>query len=508
MQRNGDDDEDYTISRLAAIGEISAGIAHEIRNPLTSVKGFLQLMQKEAPHRYLEVASAELEQAIATLHNLLQVSKPDLDDERYQPINLCSELESILYLFKDQTYRVQIRKEFYDTDCNIYGKRNQLKKVFFNLLKNAFEAIVDTGSITVTHRLYGNRLQVSIRDTGAGVPKQYISLLGTPFFSTKDNGVGMGLTQVFSTVYEHGGSIDVESQEGAGTTFTLDFRVNQTEVIGGIDLKLAYEEGQTFQAYMVQNRDAFYKHFETEASSSFGYMQDIDLKSLDILTMMDRLINILIEGNRHEMAVLGKELGRQIAKEDYPIVLISELMQTFRKCLWDFLYQYHRNVPITEEEVFVLERKFNHELDHYMTHYVSSYTEYKDEILKSHREVIDDLSVPVIPLSNTQAILPLVGTIDTYRAKRIQENTLTQISELKIEQIVIDVSAVAFLDTAVVGHLFRIVEGINLLGCEATITGIRPEIANTMITLGITLSGKVKTKGTLQQALEGMAAGE
>lgn len=224
---------------MAAIGEISAGIAHEIRNPLTSVKGFLQLLQDEAPHHYLEVANSELDRAISILHNLLQVSKPDLDAEEYGPINVCSELEYILYLFQDQAYQVKVVKEFYDTESQIYGKRNQLKKAFFNLLKNAFEAIEDTGTITVKHQLYGHQLQVSIGDTGSGIPKQSLTLLGTPFFSTKEHGVGMGLTQVYSTVYEHGGMIDVVSQEGAGTTFTLSFPINQIDEAGGNRLESA-----------------------------------------------------------------------------------------------------------------------------------------------------------------------------------------------------------------------------------------------------------------------------
>jgi len=92
---------DHTLSRLASIGQIAAGIAHEVRNPLTAVKGFLQLLQEEFSHRYLDIACSELDQAISTLQDLLQVSKPDLEEESYIAINLCSELESLLYLFQE-----------------------------------------------------------------------------------------------------------------------------------------------------------------------------------------------------------------------------------------------------------------------------------------------------------------------------------------------------------------------------------------------------------------------
>jgi signal transduction histidine kinase len=113
---------DHTLSRLASIGQIAAGIAHEVRNPLTAVKGFLQLLQEEFSHRYLDIACSELDQAISTLQDLLQVSKPDLEDESYIAINLCSELESLLYLFQDQIYRVQIVRNFRNSDEIIYGK--------------------------------------------------------------------------------------------------------------------------------------------------------------------------------------------------------------------------------------------------------------------------------------------------------------------------------------------------------------------------------------------------
>ncbi|WP_213530988.1 STAS domain-containing protein [Paenibacillus cisolokensis] len=169
---------------------------------------------------------------------------------------------------------------------------------------------------------------------------------------------------------------------------------------------------------------------------------------------------------------------------------------------WNFLHNYHKHVKLDMEGVFQLGIKTNYMLDHYIFHYFSSYIEYKDELLRSHRETIDVLSVPIIPLSASMAVLPIVGTLDTYRAKKVQERTLNQIASLKLQKIIIDLSGVAFMDTAVVGHLFRIVEGIGLLGCKAIITGIRPEIANTMIELGIPFTEKVDTKATLQQALE------
>ncbi len=492
---------DNTLSRLASIGQIAAGIAHEVRNPLTAVKGFLQLLQKEFSHGYLDFACSELDQAISTLQDLLQVSKPDLEDESYIAINLCSELESLLYLFQDQIYRVQIARNFHNSDEIIYGKRNQLKKAFFNLLKNAFEAIPNEGTISIEHYRMDDFIYVIISDTGVGVPKEKLQLLGTPFFTTKDEGTGMGLTQVFSTIYQHGGTIDVKSSEGIGTTFTIQFPTEITEQIGVIDLNLQYESGQSFKEYFLLNQDRFNELFASEIKDTIQLIEG-SMYKINAHDIIDKMSKLLIEDRQHELIMLAKELGKNGAKDNVPLIIKLELIQVFRKMYWNFLHNYYKHVELDMEGFFQLGIKTNYILDHYIFHYFSSYIEYKDELLRSHRETIDVLSVPIIPLSASMAVLPIVGTLDTYRAKKVQERTLNQIASLKIQKIIIDLSGVAFMDTAVVGHLFRIVEGIGLLGCKAIITGIRPEIANTMIELGIPFTEKVDTKATLQQALE------
>lgn len=492
---------DDTLSRLASIGQMSAGIAHEVRNPLTAVKGFLQLLQREISHQYLDIACKELDQAIATLQDLLQVSKPDLEDEPYIAINLCSELESLLYLFQDQIYRVNIIRNFKNCDEVIYGKKDQLKKALFNLLKNSFEAIPNEGTITIEHYRKGEFIYVVIGDTGVGVPAEKLHLLGTPFFTTKDHGTGMGLTQVYSTIYQHGGTINVQSTEGIGTKFTLQFPTEIKENIGVMDLDLKYVQGHSFKEFFLLNLDRFNELFALETKATMQLMEDSDYK-LNAAEIFDKKARLLVEDRQHELIMLAKEVGRTAAKNGVSLMIKLELSQAFRKLYWNFLHHYYKNVDLDMEGFFQIGIKTNSVLDLYIFHYFSSYLEYKDELLRSHRETIDDLSVPIIPLSSSMAVLPIVGILDTYRAKRVQERTLNQIASLKIQKIIIDLSGVAFMDTAVVGHLFRIVEGIGLLGCKAIITGIRPEIANTMIELGIPFTEKVETKASLQQALE------
>lgn len=504
-----ENESDLTLDRLASIGQIAAGIAHEVKNPLTAVKGFLQMLRTESPHRYIDFAYSELENALTTLENLLHVSKPDLENEPFDSINICSELESILYLFQERSYHVTIKKQFSDTDARVYGRRNQLKKAFFNLLKNAFEAISDKGVITIKHYKSNNKLIVTVSDNGVGIPQEKIGLLGTPFYTSKTEGTGMGLTQVFSAIYEHGGTIRVRSEVGVGTEFSIQFPIHNNIRLGVVALQLNYVESHDFTQYFAENREKFHELLKSQGKDLFDSVKEAaGLEPEFILESAHKVVHLLNERNEHGLILHAKEHGRNWAKLNLDLILKLEWFQMLRKLYWDFLFNYYANVEQTQRDFFELERQVNFILDSYLKHFASSYSEYKNEILISQREVIEDLSVPVIPLSDKIAILPIIGTLDSLRAKRIQENVLVQIYQLKLTKIVIDLSGVAHMDADIVSYLFKIVNGIAIQGCKAIVTGVRPEITNAMLDLGIALHEKVETRGTLQQTLEEYAKWE
>ncbi|WP_338450004.1 STAS domain-containing protein [Niallia oryzisoli] len=191
-------------------------------------------------------------------------------------------------------------------------------------------------------------------------------------------------------------------------------------------------------------------------------------------------------------------------KTDFPIHLMWELFQSSRGFIWNAIKAFHNETgsTLSLEELFTLERNVNDIIDFYIDSYTAYYTNHKDELLKRHRKTVDELLVPIIPITQSVCILPLVGTIDTSRAKKIREKTLQRIMELHAQQLIIDVSGVPFVDTAVVNHLFKIVKGIKLLGCSAILTGISPDIANTMIELGIDVDNELIARADLQQALQ------
>lgn len=279
--------------------------------------------------------------------------------------------------------------------------------------------------------------------------------------------------------------------------------IEKTSQQGVVHVKLSYIGNQNFSEFYKVNQDTFYELLKSKGEDLFQTMKDSEVIDLEfILDSARKVVLMLNERNEHGLIMHAKEHGRNWAKHNLDLIVKLEWIQNLRKLYWDFLFHFYKNVEINQLEFFELERQVNYNFDSYLKHFGSSYSMYKNEVLQSQREVIDDLSLPIIPLSDKFAILPLVGALDSLRAKKIQEHVLVKIYQLKIKQIIIDLSGVPYLDAAIVSHLFKMVNGVAIQGCVAVITGIRPEITNTMVQLGIALHEKVTTMGTLQQAIE------
>ncbi len=228
----------------------------------------------------------------------------------------------------------------------------------------------------------------------------------------------------------------------------------------------------------------------------------------DLETLGNPIMNIvaanLLELNSETIRELAEQRGIRHAKLEFPIHLAWELFQSSRGIVWNALKTFHveSEFSLSTDHYFRLERQINNIIDLFIDVYTASYVQYKDELLKSHREIVEDLSVPIIPLVENVCILPIVGNLDSHRAKKIREKTLVRVNDLKAKQLIIDISGVPYVDTSVVNHIFKIVKGIKLLGCSTIITGISPKIADTMIELGVEINDELQTKSDMQQALQ------
>ncbi|CAM3483669.1 sporulation two-component system sensor histidine kinase KinE [Aeromicrobium ponti] len=210
---------------LNVIGELAAGIAHEIRNPMTALKGFIQLLEdsiEEDHSMYFNVITTELSRIDSIINEFLILAKPQavkfVQKDIAQIMKETVELLSAQAVLHNVQFRIYYEKELPLVFC----EPNQMKKVFINIIKNAIEVMPKGGYITVSLQACGdNKVKVSIRDEGSGIPGHKIKKLGEPFYTTKERGTGLGLMVTYKIIEEHKGTIEVESKLGKGTVFHI-----------------------------------------------------------------------------------------------------------------------------------------------------------------------------------------------------------------------------------------------------------------------------------------------
>ncbi|WP_423802257.1 ATP-binding protein [Neobacillus sp. SAB-20_R2A] len=206
--------------KLALLGQMAAGIAHEIRNPLTSIKGFIQLFKANSEQgEYYDIVLSELERINAIVGEFLVLAKPSAAVFKEQNIELL--LHDVITLINTQSIinNVQIYTEIAEELPMISGEENQLKQVFLNLLKNSIESMPLGGDIFVTVGVKEEgKISIRITDEGVGIPEERILTLGEPFYTTKEKGTGLGLMTCFKIVEGHRGQIKFTSAVHQGTT--------------------------------------------------------------------------------------------------------------------------------------------------------------------------------------------------------------------------------------------------------------------------------------------------
>ncbi|WP_408010617.1 PAS domain S-box protein [Pseudalkalibacillus sp. A8] len=207
--------------KLSVLGELAAGIAHEIRNPLTSLKGFIQLFQTVIDHRYTEycdIMLEELERVNNIVGEFLMLSKPQVSSMSPQnPVLLIKEVVSFLYSEATMN-KVNIHEDYQIEEVLIQGEGNQLKQVFINLLKNAIESMDSGGNVFIKVEKTDDReLRICFQDEGCGIEKDRLPTLGQPFYTTKERGTGLGLMICYKIVENHHGKISFQSKVDVGT---------------------------------------------------------------------------------------------------------------------------------------------------------------------------------------------------------------------------------------------------------------------------------------------------
>lgn len=216
--------------KMNAISQLAASVAHEIRNPMTTVKGFMQLMQKdqnltESQMQYIKISLKELERTNQIIGDFLSLSKPTyILNEK---IHLDPLIDEVTNFMKSYAHFSNVSLD-YQSAPNLYidGNPNELKQVLINLIKNAIESMENGGHVEVTVLQEEDIAIISIKDNGIGIPEKQLKELGQPYYSTKSRGTGLGLMIAFDIIKRMEGTYQITSKENTGTTISLQFPVS------------------------------------------------------------------------------------------------------------------------------------------------------------------------------------------------------------------------------------------------------------------------------------------
>lgn len=217
--------------RMGAVTTLAAGVAHEIGNPLNSLHIYMQLIERELQkldpaareklENHVRVCTQEILRLDQIVNQFLKAVRPAKPNLEPQPINSVV-LEVLEFLTPEiQNRDVLVEKDLGSDLPPVLVDRNQIKQVFFNLIRNSLQAMTKGGILHIKTGLHDDKVMISIRDTGGGIPEDVLQKIFEPYFTTKVEGSGLGLMIVQRVIREHGGLIEVSSEKGRGTTFRI-----------------------------------------------------------------------------------------------------------------------------------------------------------------------------------------------------------------------------------------------------------------------------------------------
>ena len=210
--------------KLSVVGELAAGIAHEIRNPLTSIKGFIQLLEENehVSDHYLKVMSSEMDRINQIVGELLILSKPQMRE--FQSFDMSEVLRYVVKVMGHEALLkgITLNIKLPTSPILVFGDKNQCIQVFINIIKNAIESM-DEGEIDVDWKIRNESIHIIIEDEGTGIPPDRLKRLGEPFFTLKEKGMGLGLTISQKIIEDHKGSLQIDSEVNKGTRVEVTF---------------------------------------------------------------------------------------------------------------------------------------------------------------------------------------------------------------------------------------------------------------------------------------------
>ncbi|MGD6896715.1 STAS domain-containing protein [Bacillus infantis] len=243
----------------------------------------------------------------------------------------------------------------------------------------------------------------------------------------------------------------------------------------------------------------------SEAVNVSGKINEILNKgNIDLLKNARKLIYFIVDDNESDLIAFAQEEGVAWAGHSLTLSLKLEWVQAIRRTTWQIIGSLNeeREEKIPASDFFELEKAVNDQIDQFLNNFFLSYSKYKDTMLLKQREMVEHLSVPIIPVSETVSVLPLIGSMDTYRVEIIEEKVLNEIAATRIQTLVIDLSGIAMMEKDVMDEFEKVLAGVGMMGSKAILTGLRPDLVKKMVRAGIRFEKNAETKGTLQETLK------
>jgi two-component system, sporulation sensor kinase E len=220
------ENEMYRLDRLNLIGEMAAGIAHEIRNPMTTVQGFLQLSRNNVDNlspAIIDLMLEELKRANSIITEFLNLAKNKISVKKQQNMNAI--IEALSPLIQAEAFRSNKQLELELGECpDIYLDEKEIRQLILNMALNGLDAMTSNGNLTIKTYKDKEAVVLQIKDEGQGISPEVLTKIGTPFFTTKETGTGLGLAICYSVAKRHDAQIDIETSE-KGTTFSARFQL-------------------------------------------------------------------------------------------------------------------------------------------------------------------------------------------------------------------------------------------------------------------------------------------
>jgi two-component system, sporulation sensor kinase B len=213
--------------KMQLVSELAASVSHEVRNPLTVTRGFIQMLKNESLSSekrtaYIHLALEELDRAESIISDFLNFAKPQL--RRLEALDVLQEIRSTADIMTPYATMNQVNITLtLEEGCLVQGEKDKFRQCLVNLAKNAIEAMPEGGTLSFTAGREQAGIVIRVMDTGAGMTKEQVDRLGTPYYSTKDKGTGLGTMVAFSIIQAMKGRISITSSIGKGTCFTITF---------------------------------------------------------------------------------------------------------------------------------------------------------------------------------------------------------------------------------------------------------------------------------------------